>query len=88
MDPLLGTRIDHSRCISCKMCIMVCPVGGVSVNPTSGEVVMCDLCQGDPECVRACPEHALEYMEAGTITYRRRRAGVDKAVRLLAEATS
>jgi Fe-S-cluster-containing hydrogenase component 2 len=28
-------------------------------NPISGQVIKCQLCAGDPQCVRACPTGTL-----------------------------
>jgi Fe-S-cluster-containing hydrogenase component 2 len=84
-DPALGTRIDHSRCIGCKLCIMACPMGGVSLNPTSRQVIICDLCQGTPECVKVCPEQALEYVDSGIWSQKKRREAVSKLSRFLEE---
>ncbi|WP_456366917.1 4Fe-4S dicluster domain-containing protein [Thermococcus sp.] len=47
-------------CTSCKACIAVCPFGVVFLGPT-GEMVKCDLCNGEPKCVEACREGALLY---------------------------
>jgi len=55
---------DESRCIGCRMCTQACIFAGVTYNPASGRVMKCDLCQGDPECVKACSRGALEYLTA------------------------
>jgi Fe-S-cluster-containing hydrogenase component 2 len=85
-DPSLGAQIDYLKCIGCKMCIMACPIGGASLNPTSKRVIMCDLCQGDPQCVRLCPEQALEFVDVSTLSYKKRRVGVQRLAKFLTEA--
>lgn len=39
---------------SCLKCRDACPAGYVRVHPDSGHPLMCDLCDGEPECVKAC----------------------------------
>jgi Fe-S-cluster-containing hydrogenase component 2 len=83
VDVALGAQIDYSRCIGCKMCILACPIGGVSLHPGNKKVIMCELCQGDPQCVKSCPEQALEYVEIGKTSLKRRREGVKKLAKFL-----
>jgi Fe-S-cluster-containing dehydrogenase component len=52
--------IDYGTCISCKACMYACPYGVISIDST-GRVVKCDLCEGDPACVKACAFKALRY---------------------------
>lgn len=58
--------IDHSRCVGCFTCILVCPYGALSQGET-GAVQKCELCldnaAGEPACVRGCPNNAIVYEE-------------------------
>ncbi len=45
--------IDQDKCIQCMECVPGCPFDTVFVAPT-GELLKCDLCGGDPVCVKAC----------------------------------
>jgi carbon-monoxide dehydrogenase iron sulfur subunit len=45
--------IDDSKCISCLACVEACPFGAIQVGPNR-EILKCDLCGGDPECVKYC----------------------------------
>jgi Fe-S-cluster-containing hydrogenase component 2 len=36
----------------------------MSFNPITQKAFTCDLCNGDPQCVKYCPEGALHYMTA------------------------
>ena len=56
--------LDHDRCIGCKMCVMACPFGAMSVDITEGRVSKCDLCDGDPTCVSFCEADALRFVDA------------------------
>ncbi len=50
-------RIDHSTCNGCLACVNVCPNEAfVLVN---GVPYKCDLCGGNPQCVRFCVRGAL-----------------------------
>jgi len=53
-DPVTyAAIIDQNKCIQCMECVPACPFDTVFVAPT-GEVLKCDLCGGDPVCVKAC----------------------------------
>ena len=45
--------IDSEKCTSCGACVEACPFDAIFVGP-GGEVLKCDLCGGDPRCVRYC----------------------------------
>jgi Fe-S-cluster-containing hydrogenase component 2 len=53
-------EVDHALCVGCDLCQRYCPIGVVGVDPDLKKAVKCDLCQGDPRCVAACPTGALE----------------------------
>ena len=59
--------INYSKCIGCKMCENACPLGNISYHPTLRKVFKCDLCDGDPKCVKFCPGHALEFVDTDAI---------------------
>lgn len=55
--------VDFSteKCIGCGMCVVSCPFGAVTVR--AGKAVKCDLCGGDPACVKFCETKAIRYGE-------------------------
>ncbi|MBI2853937.1 MAG: 4Fe-4S binding protein [Chloroflexi bacterium] len=55
------TSVQDERCIGCLACTMACPYAGARFDKQAGMSMLCDLCDGDPECVRMCPTGALEY---------------------------
>jgi len=34
------------------MCVTACPFGAMSFDSIGKKVIKCDLCDGDPQCVR------------------------------------
>lgn len=55
--------IDLDQCTSCQECIKACAFSGLQILP-DGTIVKCDLCGGDPVCVKHCESGALKYVEA------------------------
>jgi len=56
--------IDKEVCEGCEMCILACPFGSIRLDPQENVAIKCDLCGGDPECVKFCITGALQYVEA------------------------
>lgn len=48
--------VDEETCTSCGNCIDACPGKVPYLHPENDKVVICDLCGGDPECVKVCTE--------------------------------
>ena len=72
--------VEENRCIGCKMCMQVCPFGNIYFDPEKRVVHKCNLCEGDPHCIRFCMTKALDFVEVSDIPMRRRRA-VDHKLR-------
>ena len=53
--------IDHEECTLCEICIESCPYDNIRRDPDSGVMIKCDLCGGDPKCVKFCLTKALIY---------------------------
>jgi len=48
--------VDREKCISCSKCIDACPGKIPFLHPGDNKATICDLCGGDPECVKVCHE--------------------------------
>lgn len=75
--------VDETKCIGCRMCIMACPFGGISLHPEKHAVIKCDLCEGDPACVKYCPVGAIKYERLNKVGLARRRAGAERLSELI-----
>ncbi|MCK5548711.1 MAG: 4Fe-4S binding protein, partial [Thermoplasmata archaeon] len=50
---------DKDKCIGCRLCVVVCPFSAITTF--RDEIIKCDLCNGDPTCVKYCATGALTY---------------------------
>ena len=48
--------VDREKCTACSICIDECPGTIPFLHPGDGKATICDLCGGDPECVKVCHE--------------------------------
>jgi Fe-S-cluster-containing hydrogenase component 2 len=53
--------INKQLCIGCKLCMFNCPYGAIDYY--AHQLVKCDLCEGDPECVKYCSVKAITWAE-------------------------
>jgi Fe-S-cluster-containing dehydrogenase component len=60
------------------MCILACPFGAPSFDPIERVTMKCDLCGGDPECVKLCSSEALKFVRADKVGVIKKRLGVEK----------
>jgi carbon-monoxide dehydrogenase iron sulfur subunit len=71
-------KIDYNVCIGCRSCVAVCPFGAMGFNVKDKKVFKCDLCEGDPQCVRFCDVKAVEYVDANQINILKKREAAYK----------
>ena len=57
-------------CFACGACEVMCPFGAPVYDSVRDVYVTCDLCGGDPLCVKVCPTGALAYLEEAEISRR------------------
>ena len=58
---------DGSKCVNCLLCTVGCSYGGIVYAAPAGHVIKCDLCDGDPACVKACSHGALKHLTTARI---------------------
>jgi len=72
---------NYDLCIGCKMCVVACPFGGMGIDTVIRQVIKCDLCDGDPTCVRYCDPGALQFVPASSANLiKKRDAGLKLSV--------
>jgi carbon-monoxide dehydrogenase iron sulfur subunit len=54
--------INYDRCIGCRMCMIGCPFGAIRYDSDKKQVIKCEFCDGDPQCVKFCPTDALQFL--------------------------
>jgi Fe-S-cluster-containing dehydrogenase component len=60
VDAKTGARvINNEKCKGCGICQKACPHAMTSLDSDTHKATKCDLCGGDPECVKICPAGAL-----------------------------
>ncbi len=57
-------EVSAEICVGCKVCTISCPFGTINYNSVTTKVDKCDLCGGDPDCVKVCPTPALSFIDA------------------------
>lgn len=55
--------INEKKCVGCKICMLSCPFGMISIDPDKGTAVKCDTCGGEPECIKHCIPEAIQFEE-------------------------
>ncbi len=54
--------VNTDKCTGCKTCQDACPWAMTTFDATTKKASKCHLCGGNPECVKACPTGALQYV--------------------------
>lgn len=86
VDAATGAKIvSEERCVGCKVCTIACPFGTINFDTDTGKVHKCDLCGGDPACVKVCPHDAILYVDANATGQARMRAWAAKTDTVITE---
>jgi carbon-monoxide dehydrogenase iron sulfur subunit len=75
--------INYDLCIGCKFCVAVCPFGAMGIDPVARKVIKCDLCDGEPVCVKFCETKALEYVDASLANRAKMRVAAERLSELI-----
>ena len=65
--------VDQDLCIQCGSCVSACVIGldavaseqklAIRLDEDTQFPLKCDLCGGDPQCVKFCPTEALVFTD-------------------------
>ncbi len=75
--------IDYDLCIGCKFCVAACPFGAMGIDPVARKVIKCDLCDGEPTCVKFCETKALQYVDASIANITKMRKAAEELSELI-----
>lgn len=66
VPPVNARVVNKDKCQGCGTCIQACPWEMTSLDgaplAAGTKATKCTLCNGNPECVQACPAGALQYL--------------------------
>ncbi len=60
--------INQAQCTGCGACAEACPFGAINFDPDTNTALKCDLCGGDPWCIRQC--RVLPHVGARALEYK------------------
>jgi Fe-S-cluster-containing dehydrogenase component len=73
-DNKLGcVKVDYETCIGCRMCMNACPFGGMGFDYKEKKVIKCELCDGDPICVKFCHPEAIKFINISEVSLQKKR---------------
>jgi Fe-S-cluster-containing dehydrogenase component len=63
-DDLSGLiLLSEEECTGCSVCVDACPFGAIWLHPVTMVALICDLCGGDPACVKRCVTGAIVFTD-------------------------
>ena len=71
--------VDRDTCTGCGQCMEACPYGMVWLDDED-LAYKCDLCGGDPECVKVCQPNAIIYAEPDKRSLKERQLQMSKKI--------
>lgn len=57
----------EDKCIGCRACIEACPFSEMFFDQERNVALKCDLCRGEPQCIKFC--RALPHVGRAALTY-------------------
>lgn len=75
-----AVEVDRNKCIGCKACVMACPFGCIDIikKDKQLQIILCNLCDGDPECVKVCRDHAISYVDESKANDKKRKKTLER----------
>lgn len=70
--------LDRELCVGCRACVSACPLFGVGFDSVENKALRCDLCHGDPACVKYCEAGAIQYVDRDQFPTNKQRAAAKK----------
>lgn len=58
--------LNRDECTLCGFCREACPLCCIDIDPDEVELVHCDLCGGEPQCIPACHAECLKLVDRKT----------------------
>jgi Fe-S-cluster-containing hydrogenase component 2 len=58
--------VDAEKCTACGSCIETCPGKVPHLHPVKKSILICDLCDGRPECTKVCHEGKWDALQIVT----------------------
>ena len=77
-EALGRVEVDYELCIGCRTCVSVCPFGAMHFDTIDRRVIKCDLCDGDPQCVRFCEVQCIQFVDAGDVSLQKKKAAAQR----------
>jgi Fe-S-cluster-containing dehydrogenase component len=70
-------RVNEHVCTGCGWCIGACPFGALNLHPDKKVAYVCNSCtdtnsKNEPQCVKWCPQEALQYVTVETLAQKAR----------------
>lgn len=59
--------VTNDRCIDCKLCVEICPMGSISYDDVREYTGICIKCGA---CIKRCPMGAKYYEDAGYLYHK------------------
>jgi len=60
-------KCDETMCVNCQLCTLACDFAGITHNSKTNQQMKCDMCGGDPLCVKSCSTGALKLLKGADL---------------------